>query len=74
MADMPDQHANYLVAFHDRLTTGGLDSELAAALTIDLNKALLTGTASLPEPTKADRRQQLEEAAEAKRLQREIRR
>lgn len=73
MADMPDRHADYLVAFHDRLTAGGLDSELAATLTADLNKALLSGTASLPEHSKADKRQQLEEAAEAKRRQREAR-
>lgn len=37
-----DAHADTVIAFHKRLTDGGITEDLAAVCTIDLNKVLLS--------------------------------
>lgn len=56
MTATTDHQADELIGFHKRLTEGGLPETTASVLTIDLNKAILSGHLNVdaPEPTGRD--------------------
>lgn len=66
-----DQHAEVLVAFHKKLTEGGISSDAAGALTIEYSRGLIGGQVEPPTATKAEKIDEVAEAAERKRRARE---
>lgn len=65
MTDL-DNHADALIAYHARLTAGGLDQYAAGACTVEMSKALLAGALDTPEPTVDEQKADIATAAAAK--------
>jgi hypothetical protein len=65
-----NEHADAIAAFYKRLTDAGVPADVAGVVTIDTNKALHAGHAKPPEPSKDERKADLQAAAEEKRQRR----
>lgn len=59
-------HVAALIEFHNRLTEGKLDDQVAGVCTIDFNKALLARDTPSVTANPEDRREEIRLAAEAK--------